>query len=109
MDLHELAGGRLAALMARRQARDLYDSHRILQMDNLDKERLRIAFVVYGAMNRKDWRTISIDDVDFDADELTHRLIPTLRLGAIEDNGMPGNFGRDLVVSCRQDLSAVLP
>jgi predicted nucleotidyltransferase component of viral defense system len=109
LNLHELAGGKLAALMARLQARDLFDSHRILQMDGLDNERLRIAFVVYGAMNRKDWRTISIEDVKFDTAELTRQLVPTLRLGAIEEAGGSGNYGRDLVEVCRQALSAVLP
>lgn len=54
LDHHELAAGKLAALLARRQARDLFDSHRILRMDDLDPHRLRIGFVVYGAMNRKD-------------------------------------------------------
>ena len=32
LDLHELAAGKLAALLARRQPRDLFDSHRILNM-----------------------------------------------------------------------------
>jgi len=29
-------------------------------------------------MNRKDWRTVSIADVNFDPDELARLLIPTL-------------------------------
>jgi len=66
LDHHELAAGKLAALLARRQARDLFDSHRILRMGNLDFHRLRTGFVVYGAMNRKDWRTVSTDDVDLE-------------------------------------------
>jgi len=109
LDLHEIAGGKLAALMARRQARDLFDSHQILQMDALDNERLRIAFVVYGAMNRKDWRTISIEDLDFDTAELTRQLVPMLRFGAIEEVGGSVDCGRGLAEECRQALSAVLP
>jgi hypothetical protein len=84
LDHHELAAGKLTALLARRQARDLFDSHRILQMGNLDSRRLRIGVVVYGAMNRKDWRTVSADDVDFDAMELARQLIPTLRVNSLE-------------------------
>lgn len=64
LDHHELAVGKLAALLARRQVRDLFDSHRILQMDDLDPQRLRIGFVVYGAMNREEWRTVSAEDID---------------------------------------------
>ena len=59
LDLHELVAGKLSALFSRRQARDLFDCHHVLEMDSLHRDRLRIAFVVYGGMNRKDWRTVS--------------------------------------------------
>ena len=109
LDLHELAAGKLAALMARGQARDLFDSYRILSMDNLELDRLRIAFVVYGGMNRKDWRTVSIEDVNFDPAELTRLLIPTLDIRAIQEQGSPAEFGARLVRECREGLSMVLP
>ena len=70
MEIHELAAGKLSALLSRRRARDLFDSYKIFSMDNLDFKRLRLAFVVYGAMNRKDWRTVLIKDVDFDSAEI---------------------------------------
>jgi len=78
LDLHELAAGKLVALLARGQARDLFDSHRIFNLTDLDLDRVRIAFVVYGGMNRKDWRTVSIKDVNFDEAELTRLLMPML-------------------------------
>ena len=109
MNTHELAAGKLAALLSRGQARDLFDSHRILQIDGLDQERLRIAFVVYGAMNRKDWRTVSAEAMEFDGAELRSQLVPTLRLDAIHEIGGEGNFGKRLVEECRRALSAVLP
>jgi len=109
LDHHELAAGKLAALLARRQARDLFDSHRILRMNNLDPHRLRIGFVVYGAMNRKDWRTVSVDDVDFDAMELARQLVLTLRVNAAEIQAEPAEYGARLVRECREGLSAVLP
>jgi predicted nucleotidyltransferase component of viral defense system len=95
MDTHELAAGKLTALLSRRKARDLFDSHRILHMDGLDLERFRIAFVVYGAMNRKDWRAVSVEDVDFDAAELARQLVPTLRLGAIQGDRGGGELWKD--------------
>ncbi len=109
MDPHELAAGKLAALLSRRKARDLFDCHRILRMGGLAPQRLRIAFVVYGAMNRKDWRTVSVGDVDFDAAELARQLLPTLRLGAVQATEDTGNYGKTLVEECRQALAAVLP
>jgi len=109
LDLHELAAGKLAALLSRGQARDLFDCHRILNMDNLERDRLRIAFVVYGGMNRKDWRTVSIEDVNFDPVELTRLLIPTIDTRAIQEQGSPAEFGERLVRKCREGLGVVLP
>jgi predicted nucleotidyltransferase component of viral defense system len=109
VDRHELAAGKLAALLGRRQARDLFDSHRILRMDNLDPHLLRIGFVVYGAMNRKDWRTVSAENVDIDAAELARQLIPTLRVNAVEAHAKSAEYGARLVRECREGLSAVLP
>jgi hypothetical protein len=109
LDRHELAAGKLAALLARQQARDLFDSHRIFLMDNLDPHRLRIGFVVYGGMNRKDWRLVSPADVDFDAMELVSRLVPTLRVNAAEVQAEPAEYGERLAKQCREGLSAVLP
>jgi predicted nucleotidyltransferase component of viral defense system len=76
LDIHELAAGKLAALFARHQARDLFDAHQLLCNTKLDQKRLRTAFVVYGAVNRKDWRTISLEGVAFDPAELKRMLIP---------------------------------
>ena len=109
LDVHELAAGKLAALLARGQARDLFDCHRILGMADLECDRLRVAFVVYGGMNHKDWRTVSIDDVDFNTAELTRTLIPTLRVDTTREQGSPEEYGERLVKECRERLSAVLP
>jgi hypothetical protein len=109
LDIHELAAGKLAALLARRQARDLFDSHAILQTKNLDKGRLRTAFVVYGAMNRKDWRSISVEDVSFDEEDLARQLLPTLRISPTMKQSTVADYGTRLAVECRQALSVVLP
>ena len=109
LDQHELAAGKLSALLARKQARDLFDSHRILRMDGLDLHRLRIGFVVYGAMNRTDWRMVSTEDLDFDAADLARYLIPTLRVNAAEIHAKSAEYGARLVKECREGLSAVLP
>lgn len=109
IDIHELAAGKLAALMARRQARDLFDCHAILQMKDIDPTKLRTAFIVYGAMNRKDWRTISIDDVNFETAELSRQLIPTLRIPLSGNLASTEQYGNQLLEECRQSLSTVLP
>ena len=109
LDIHELAAGKLAALLSRRLARDLFDSHRLLESGLLERERLRLAFVVYGAMNRKDWRTVTIDDVDFDAVELAGHLLPTLNVRERADDVSPATYGDRLVNQTREGRSAFRP
>jgi hypothetical protein len=109
LDLHELAAGKLAALLARGKARDLFDSRSLLRLDRLDPQRLRLGFVVYGAMNRRDWRAVRAADVEFDAVELARQLIPTLRAGAPGARADAAEFGERLVRECREGLAAVLP
>ncbi len=97
LDLHELAAGKLSALFSRTQARDLFDCHRILDSEGLERERLRIAFVVYGAMNRKDWRTVSIEGVDYDESELAGLLAPTLRVRRPAGQARLAEYGAQLL------------
>ena len=108
VDIHELAAGKLTALLARRRARDLFDSCLIFSIDGLDIGRLRTAFIVYGAMARKDWRTVSIEDAAFDPTELSSQLVPSLRLDSIR--GLEAtSYGGELVEACRTVLSKLLP
>ena len=108
VDMHELAAGKLSALLSRRQARDLFDCSNLFHLDGLDRKHLRLAFIVYGAMSRKDWRTITLNDVDFDIADLDQKLIPTLRAAGIEKI-QKDHFGKSLVADCRKILSGLLP
>ena len=127
VDIHELVAGKLCALFSRNRARDLYDSCLALSPGvlglsgecsdlsapqaraTLDPSLLRIAFVVYGAMNRRDWRTVSVDDVGFSGRELSAQLVPALRDGPAVGSGAAEAYGERLVAHCRGAMSAVLP
>lgn len=109
LNVHELAAGKLAALLARTQARDLFDCRSIAQSLKLDPRLLRIAFVAYGGMNRKDWREVSIDDIAFDPIDLTAKLIPTLYASAVPTDVVATEYGRNLLGQCMAYLSSVLP
>ncbi len=108
LDLHELAAGKLAALMARHASRDLFDAHRLLTQTELDQEKLRLGFVLFGAMNRKDWRTIAIDDVGYDVNELKNQLTPVVRTDVLEQMKAE-NWAKQMVRECRGKLGSVLP
>jgi predicted nucleotidyltransferase component of viral defense system len=109
LDHHELAAGKLAALLARRASRDLFDAHYLLTRCEFDRRRLRTGFVLYGAMNRKDWRTGSVDDISFDPKELKNQLLPTLRSDAVTHIGQPRVWAKRLLDECRNALGLVLP
>ncbi len=109
LDLHELAAGKLSALLSRRTSRDLFDAHLLLTQARLDAKKLRLGFVLCGAMNRKDWRTVSPADAEVDIHELESRLVPVLRGDFIEDVGTPKKWGERLLNECREKLSVVLP
>jgi predicted nucleotidyltransferase component of viral defense system len=108
VDVHELAAGKLSALLSRQQARDLFDCSNLYHLGGLDQERLRLAFIVYGAMSRRDWRTVAPNDVDFDIADLEQRLIPTLRAAGIK-RIQQDHFGKGLVEDCRNFLAGLLP
>jgi predicted nucleotidyltransferase component of viral defense system len=106
LDLHELAAGKLAALLSRHASRDLFDAHELLTKVSLDQDKLRFAFVVYGAINRKDWRTVAVSDVNFEQNELRNELLPVLRHGALTD---ASEWATNLVQETREALGIVLP
>lgn len=109
MDLHELAAGKLVALLGRDKARDLFDARSIWAMHDLDTDCLRTAFVAYGAMVRRDWRTVSVDDVRLRTRDVRNHLLPLLPDREIEASDDPDSYGQRLVSDCREGLSRVLP
>ena len=109
VDIHELAAGKLVALLARHASRDLFDAHQLLTHGQLDAKRLRLAFVVYGAMNRKDWREVSVKDVKADAEELERYLVPLLQRGSLDGVGMAARWAKRLAAECRKGFRMVLP
>jgi hypothetical protein len=109
VNIHELAAGKLVALLARRSARDLFDAHQLLREARLDAGSLRAGFVAYGGMNRRDWREVSVEDVAFDAAEIRNRLVPLLRSNQLSEVEDLGTWGERLVGETRRALSAVLP
>ena len=110
LDIHELAAGKLAALLSSRASRDLFDTCQLLRRGDLDLVKLRLAFVVYGAASRQDWRSVVVEDVNGDAAELQRRLLPTLRGSGLPSPGAATQLWlEELVGECRDRLSVVLP
>lgn len=109
LDLHELTAGKLAALLARSASRDVFDAHALLVTPELDPAKLRLAFVVYGGINRKDWRAVSVADVAVSPNEVRIELAPMLRVNRAPANRNVAAWAEKLVAQCRDRLSLVLP
>lgn len=98
----------LPALLARGASRDLFDARELLRMP-LDVERLRLAFVVYGGINRVDWRTVSVEAVATTADDVKRQLLPMLRLDVRPAPEQLDSWTTTLVQETRDLLGKLLP
>jgi hypothetical protein len=109
LDIHELAAGKLAALLSRHAGRDLFDVHQLFTHADLEREKLRLAFVLYGAMNRRDWRTVSADDIVLAPGDLETQLLPLLRAALVDNLADGDKWAAALVEDCRGGMDSVLP
>ena len=109
VDIHELAAGKLAALLSRAASRDVFDASRLLRVTGLEPAKLRFAFVVYGGISRRDWRTVSVDDVTIDVAEADTKLVPLLRGQETPRRSELAQWTQALLSDCRELLSTVLP
>lgn len=109
VERHELAAGKLAALVARSASRDLFDARELLRTPGLDPLLLRIAFVAYGGMNREDWRRVTFDHVTTTPADVDQQLIPMLPSHARPSKAALASWTDDLVRETRQLMKTVLP
>lgn len=108
-DLHELASGKLRALFSRHSSRDLFDVHQLLINPQMDLEKLRLGFIIYGAASRIDWRNIKLDDIQFDWRELQNMLIPLLRKNDLLKRESPKRWSENILAECKNALSQFFP
>lgn len=109
VERHELAAGKLAALMARSASRDLFDARELLRRPELDPVLLRVAFVAYGGMNREDWREVTLDQVATTAADVDQQLVPMLRADVRPARADLKAWTNTLVAETRELMKAVLP
>jgi predicted nucleotidyltransferase component of viral defense system len=109
LDEHELAAGKLAALIARSASRDLFDACALLRRSTLDPTKLRLGFVVYGGANREDWRSVAIERVVTTAADVDAQLVPMLRNDMRPKKHEVAAWTDALIQEARNLLSVVLP
>jgi predicted nucleotidyltransferase component of viral defense system len=106
---HELAAGKLAALVARSASRDVFDAREILRRPGLDRAKLRLGFVIYRGLNRVDWRAITIEHIRTTAADVDSQLVPMLRLDVRPAKADIPAWTETLVRETRDLMAAVLP
>lgn len=111
LDIHELAAGKLHALLDRHAARDLFDSHQLLTLWPLDLAKLRMTFTVYAGMRKLAWQEMTADRIVFDVKEIRNKLIPVLKTSMIP--GIQTNqiqrWAEQLVTECKVAFQGLLP
>jgi len=103
------AGGKLAALFSRSASRDVFDVVRLFEQPTLDRLKLRLAFVVYGAMSRRDFRCVTVDEIEMLPRDAESELFPLLRRDLVPSRSDVAGWCREMIDHCRKNLSAVLP
>ena len=109
LDEHELAAGKLAALVARSASRDVFDARELLRRHVLDPAKLRLGFVVYGGLNREDWRAITVEHVRTTAGDVDSQLVPVLRFDVRPAKTEMVAWTETLVRETRKLMEVVLP
>ncbi|ACR80008.1 nucleotidyl transferase AbiEii/AbiGii toxin family protein [Kosmotoga olearia] len=76
---NELLASKIVAMLARKAARDFYDLYSLKNhIREIDWEKVKIAFVVYIGLNRKNLMEISEKDLVPDKKEIKKQLLPVL-------------------------------
>lgn len=109
VDRHELAAGKLAALCSRNASRDLFDARELFRVASFDRVKLRLAFVLYGAWNRKDWREIRVEDISAETSEVKRELVPMLRLDLRPKDRELAAWTEMLIREVREQMALLLP
>lgn len=109
LEYHDLIGGKLSALFSRHKSRDLFDTYTIFSHVNKpDKLKTKLAFIIYGAAARMDIRTVSLDHINFDANELKNMLLPVLRNEELKETKNIKLWATKLIDLCKDNLAEII-
>lgn len=109
ISLYELSAGKLAALLARTASRDLFDIAQIAQIIDSTDRKLRLAYVIYGAKQPKDWRKVTAANISVNTDELADRLIPVLKSAITTSITSAEQYAQELLSKCQAFVEPLLP
>jgi len=107
---YELSAGKLTALIDRKAGRDIFDTHHLLTKLKLEDKKLRLALIVYSAINRTiDLRKMTAQDIGVNLDDLRKRLVPLLKKDEIKNIKSLTSWTENLVQQCQENFKRLLP
>jgi hypothetical protein len=110
LDIHELAAGKLTALLERQTGRDLFDANQLFQYKEINKEKLRLLFVLYSAMcSKKNILKIGIDDIDVNLADLKNKLVPVMKSAFFDGFSSVEEWTGRIVENVRSGFGCLLP
>ena len=110
LDIHELAAGKLTALLERQTGRDFFDTNELFQYKHIDKEKLRVIFVIYAAMCTKvDMLNLAINEIAIDYVDLKNKLIPVMKNNYFDSFSSPDGWLKNMTDNIHNGFKALLP
>jgi hypothetical protein len=108
MNRNEVFASKLTAAFSRNAARDLFDiSQFVKNIESFDLDKIRLGFIVFGAMNRKNWLEINEETIKINEQEIEHQLIPLLRKNLSETE--KEMLHKDIETSIKRAKNILLP
>ena len=110
LNIHELAAGKLTALLERQTGRDFFDANELFQYGQIQKDMLRLIFVIYAAMcSKKDMLKISLEDIVIDRVDMKNKLIPVMKNDFYEGFSSIEEWTKSLIKNIQSNFRALLP
>ncbi|MCW5588265.1 MAG: nucleotidyl transferase AbiEii/AbiGii toxin family protein [Legionellales bacterium] len=110
LDIHELAAGKLTALLERQTGRDFFDANELFQYAKINQKKLRIIFVLYSAMcSKKDMLSLTIDDITVNHSDLKNKLIPVLKNNFCDGFSSTEEWTATIIKNVQKGFNALLP
>ena len=106
LDLHEIVAEKIVALVSRRAVRDLFDSRRMLSIDELEWNRVKTAVLAIGACSRFDWRDVSVNNIEAPIDS-SHKLQYCLPQGYFLKTGDIDAWVEETITLCRERFASL--
>lgn len=105
-----MAAGKLTALLERQTGRDFFDANELFQYPKIDKNKLRLVFVLYAAMcSKKDMLNLTLDDITVDLTDLKNKLIPVMKNNFCDGVKSTEHWTTNIINNVRSGFNALLP